>query len=160
MNVSPAFIEKVYAFITTSKQDGALASLDETKKQFLPDVSKYEGKVLVHFALDFYRGGSWSSLELVDKKTYKVAKRYAVEKLPKAKQKISLGEINGKHSDVYATWNEIYDWSDSDPWEIYAYLEHNSLDSHSVVGHVMELREENGSDSDSEPDAKKQKIDK
>jgi hypothetical protein len=104
--VSFTTAKAMYEYLTTEP----IPTLEEFCGQYCPDVSKYEGKVLICMSCDFRRGGSWECQELLDAKDWK---RFPMN------LEIYLGEVNGKHSEVERPLEEILDDVIEDPYDIW-----------------------------------------
>jgi len=112
---NPQHIEEIYNYCKTH-------TLEESKKQFLPDVSEYEGYVLVICSYSsryskFFRQGS-------------LIKDYVWTRLNKAwdsKERLCLGEIAGKHSEVFVSLEEFMETELDDPYDIFQEIKINEI---------------------------------
>jgi hypothetical protein len=98
------------------------ATRGEADAKFLPDVSKYRDRVYVHLHLDFHRGGSYESHEIMADWELKLLDHFNPE--------IHLGEVNGKHSEVSLLWRELLRRSETDPYKIARLDEMHKLRDH------------------------------
>jgi len=108
--MNPELISRLYNFITQGSGEGKKPpTLKEVEEKFLPDVSRYRGNVFLCLSLGFYHG-SFQEQGLVDVDTYK--------RLRASGKEFCLKEINGKHSEVFFTWNQLVQQVYTDPYEI------------------------------------------
>lgn len=87
---------KVYEWFSTHEAP----TFSEFKAEFCSPSSEYKGYVLVRMSYDPHYGEEWHNDELMTVQTWKKV----IEK-----DEFYLGELNGKHSAVYATYDEIVD---------------------------------------------------
>lgn len=142
--MDPKTIEEIYKYIRA--ENGEPPSLEETKLKYLPDVSKYKGKILCTFYINFHRGGVWNGWVLVSPKKFK--------RLSETNPNINLGEIDGKHSCVERNWKEMFESKIEDPYEINSFMIHKNGLSFDIKQDIYESTyksgDENSDDSDSD----------
>lgn len=117
--MKPKTIAKIHKFITKHNKRGTFPSLACTKRAFrafIPDVSKYRGRLLCKLELKIYWGGNTQYWALLTEEEFKMlSENGSVE--------IRFGEINGKHSDIRDTWGELFREKITDPYEIKSFVE-------------------------------------
>lgn len=88
-------LEKIYKILTKTKSK---PSLNELKRRFCPNVSKYKGKMLVclfHIFDDV--SGVFLNNEILSVEDFRMIDW---------DEKIHMGYINGKNTDIHLTLNE------------------------------------------------------
>jgi hypothetical protein len=115
--VHPTLAETMFAAATKTSGDDnntTKMTLEKFKQLFCPNVDAFVGKRLVTLEYSFYNGGSYESYELVSTEE--------LEKVEKADARFHLGEVDGKHSDVYLRFSDMVDTVVEDPYDIYQLL--------------------------------------
>jgi len=111
IDLTPAQAEELYGYCKKH-------SLTQFKERYCVDVSKYKGKVLVKFYVSIYRGGDWRENILIDSDLWQA--------IPEDYE-MHLGEVNGKHSDVYRAHRDCVKEQVSDPYKIQDFVKHNQV---------------------------------
>jgi len=114
----PEHIEEIYNYCQTH-------TLEESKKHILPDVSKYEGHVLVICSYKPYYG-----TEMREGTLLKVDMWNNILSAwnSKPRGELYLGSIAGKHSEEYVELEKFIDEEITNPYDIYKEVEINNLD--------------------------------
>lgn len=99
-------------------------SLEEWNKLVLPDVSTYNGKILVKICIDFYRGGSHSEQTLLTRGELTLLEHFDAV--------VNFGEVNGKHSEVMRNWSDLNVEEQEDPYEIFQELRGRDATSYAI----------------------------
>lgn len=107
--MNPALLENIYNFIARDPRP----SLAEVKKKFLPDVSAFRHHVFVFINERF---SHYEDRGLMTRNTFNFLKANGDVEL-------NLGEINGKHSEVIRSFDDILESVVSDPFEIAKYVD-------------------------------------
>ena len=111
IDLTPAQAEQLYSYVKKH-------TLTQFKERYCVDVSEYKNQVLVKFYESFHRGGNWSENILIDRDIWQA--------IPEDYE-MHLGEVNGKHSDVYRAHMECVKEEVSDPYEIHCFVKHNQV---------------------------------
>jgi hypothetical protein len=112
IKMTPAELQEVldWAFARSDSK----AAREEARSKFLPDVSKYEGKVYVHLHLDLYPGGRYNSHEIMNEWEFNL--------LREEDPTIGIGE----HCTVSVKWSDLVESHESNACNIAAldYVHH------------------------------------
>lgn len=114
------------------------------------DVSPYRNKVYMHIQMNFHRGGSYEAHWLLSTEEYnKVSDAYRF-----SDRQFYFGDVNGKYSDVAATWSECVRSVEMDPYKIYEIATSADLDPYGAYDatDVISGDRSDGDDGDEEED--------
>lgn len=85
-------------------------TFEQACKRFLPDVTKYKGRVLVKICIQLYYAANIKEYCLTTSSVFKWLSFFNPE--------VSLGSLEGKHSEVTRHWNEFAEQETDDAFEI------------------------------------------
>lgn len=108
----PSQLKVVYEYLKANPNK----SWDDVQQIFCPDLSAYEGKVLVYVRVYMYYGKPYTQYMLLEKSVY--------DKLVDKNPEIYFGEIAGKYSDIVRDFNEVTHIYTEDPEEIWLMKDH------------------------------------
>lgn len=107
------------------------ATFEAMTSKFCADYSIYEGKVLLFMSYEFHRGGEWSDSMLLSKAEHDQFKAWDGE--------VRLGEVNGKHSDVYLSYADMDITAIDNPEDIYLRIQCGETSSFTYGNEVYQF---------------------
>jgi hypothetical protein len=108
--IHPSVVKKIYNLCKKNKE----ISLQKLKKQFCPNISKYENKTLVRLFYMFDSGVMFVSNELILNSDFKTIDW---------NKKINLGIINVDNKNTYLSLNDLIAGAYDDPYIIYNFID-------------------------------------
>jgi len=110
LDISFEDLKLIYTLISKKRYN-----LDQLRDEFLPDVSKYQGKVLVEMDINLYYAHTFSDYMLLTPIELKVLDflSFCI---------VSLGQLEGKHSCSELSWRQLRGETFTDPYEIHQEL--------------------------------------
>lgn len=135
--VTPRLIEAIYNYITRPAQDGTRVTLGDVARKFLPNVDdiKKSGKVLVHLSY---------ANNYVELTSHEYVSRADYDRIRNYTGNIDIGERMGKHCRDEATWEELFDSVDEDPYVIRAFkaMHNGRYNDQGIIAGFIEMQDE------------------